>query len=428
MPTEKKTPQPDEGAPDLRAAFESWALHTPPDERTNWEVYQAGARAGLAILDLRDDVIATLRGQIADLQALCDERGRRLYGDDGQAPAEAHDNVLVPLAVLEDASSAIGNFVSDHGWGDSDMQALDNLDAYIAQHKAKPQPKGTAPLELTCSHANRSYCALYEPQASRHRPSAEWYRAKIAETEGLDDNMPCGALAAQAPAPVAESSGARLALCPFCGRRPVLTVRPDNAEATSYFAAVACFCDGYAACAHKDATAAEADEAERLVREKWNRRATASPAVGDEPPGLKLVPLEPTAEMIAAWPNNRHGSGHEAAIYRAMLAAAPSASPAAPLAWMYEHDGSLDEPILTVSRWPECREPWNETPLDALALAKHAIEKVWLDAVGTGHGEHSISEAARARVEFAAEALKLGLRLPGALRNTGAESPTKENS
>lgn len=86
---------------------------------------------------------------------------------------------------------------------------------------------------------------------------------------------------AQAPAPVAESSGARLALCPFCGRRPVLTVRPDNAEATSYFAAVACFCDGYAACAHKDATAAEADEAERLVREKWNRRATASPAVVD---------------------------------------------------------------------------------------------------------------------------------------------------
>lgn len=86
--------------------------------------------------------------------------------------------------------------------------------------------------------------------------------------------------AAPSPAPVAESSGARLALCPFCGRRPVLTVRPDNAEATSYFAAVACFCDGYAACAHKDATAAEADEAERLVREKWNRRATASPAVG----------------------------------------------------------------------------------------------------------------------------------------------------
>lgn len=66
--------------------------------------------------------------------------------------------------------------------------------------QADVQPKGTAPLELTCSHANRSYCALYDPQTSQRRPPAEWYRAKIAETEGLDDNLPCGALAAQYPA------------------------------------------------------------------------------------------------------------------------------------------------------------------------------------------------------------------------------------
>lgn len=32
----------------LRKAFESWALSTPADERTNWEVFQAGARAALA--------------------------------------------------------------------------------------------------------------------------------------------------------------------------------------------------------------------------------------------------------------------------------------------------------------------------------------------------------------------------------------------
>lgn len=37
-----------EGGRDLRTAFESWALHTPPDDRTNWEVFQAGARAALA--------------------------------------------------------------------------------------------------------------------------------------------------------------------------------------------------------------------------------------------------------------------------------------------------------------------------------------------------------------------------------------------
>jgi hypothetical protein len=57
------------------------------------------------------------------------------------APAPA-DHVTVPLAVLEDASTAIGHFVSDEGWGDEDMQAMDNLDAYIAQHKARAASKG----------------------------------------------------------------------------------------------------------------------------------------------------------------------------------------------------------------------------------------------------------------------------------------------
>ena len=47
--------------------------------------------------------------------------------------------VSVPLQVLTDASEALGNFVSDHGWGDDDMQAMDNLDAYIARHDAKAQ-------------------------------------------------------------------------------------------------------------------------------------------------------------------------------------------------------------------------------------------------------------------------------------------------
>ena len=46
------------------------------------------------------------------------------------------DVVRVPLQVLKDASEALGNFVSDHGWGDTDMQAMDNLDAYIARHEA----------------------------------------------------------------------------------------------------------------------------------------------------------------------------------------------------------------------------------------------------------------------------------------------------
>lgn len=53
------------------------------------------------------------------------------------APPVPGDVVRVPLQVLKDASEAIGNFVSDLGWGDDDMQAMDNLDAYIAQHEAR---------------------------------------------------------------------------------------------------------------------------------------------------------------------------------------------------------------------------------------------------------------------------------------------------
>lgn len=98
------------------------------------------------------------------------------------------------------------------------------------------------------------------------------------------------------PSP-AEGDATRRGLlpCPFCGRRPVLTVRPDNAEATSYFAAVACFCGGYAACAHKDATASEADEAERLAREKWNGRA-AHPQPKGTMPGREWL-----EGMVDAW-------------------------------------------------------------------------------------------------------------------------------
>ncbi len=66
---------------------------------------------------------------------------------------------------------------------------------------------------------------------------------------------------------------AALAPCPFCGERPRLTLRPDDAEATTYFAAVACYCCGYSACAHKMATAPTADEAEAKVRTAWNCRA-----------------------------------------------------------------------------------------------------------------------------------------------------------
>jgi hypothetical protein len=46
------------------------------------------------------------------------------------------DDVLIPLAVLENAESSLGSFCSDHGWSEEDMKNMDNLSAYIAQHKA----------------------------------------------------------------------------------------------------------------------------------------------------------------------------------------------------------------------------------------------------------------------------------------------------
>ncbi len=52
-----------------------------------------------------------------------------------QAEAVPPTHVLVPVDVLKAASESLGNFVSDHGWTDADMQAMDNLDAAIAQQK-----------------------------------------------------------------------------------------------------------------------------------------------------------------------------------------------------------------------------------------------------------------------------------------------------
>lgn len=51
--------------------------------------------------------------------------------------------VPVPLSVLEDAARALGCFVSDEGWSDADMQAMDNIDAYIARHKANAAAPGS---------------------------------------------------------------------------------------------------------------------------------------------------------------------------------------------------------------------------------------------------------------------------------------------
>ena len=54
------------------------------------------------------------------------------------SPPQAEGWVLVPVDVLKAASESLGSFVSDHGWGDADMQAMDNLDAYLAARPSAP--------------------------------------------------------------------------------------------------------------------------------------------------------------------------------------------------------------------------------------------------------------------------------------------------
>lgn len=106
-------------------------------------VGNADLRALLADLD-------AMRGALKSVQAAIymDDAGQlrltRSFDestiDAALSEAKAGGWVAVPVQVLQDASEALGNFVSDHGWGDSDMQAMDNLDAYIATHKARTAP------------------------------------------------------------------------------------------------------------------------------------------------------------------------------------------------------------------------------------------------------------------------------------------------
>lgn len=62
--------------------------------------------------------------------------------------------------------------------------------------------------------------------------------------------------------------------CPFCGAAPTFTERPDNRGGTEFFCAVACFCGGYSACAHKMAVRPTAEQARTDAFAAWNTRGT----------------------------------------------------------------------------------------------------------------------------------------------------------
>lgn len=85
--------------------------------------------------------------------------------------------VLVPRVLLERASASIGSFVSDQGWGQADMDAMDGIDAMLA---AAPE----APAQAS---------AVDE----RDRKDAERYRF-IRNADRSDPHLPYQALMAYA--------------------------------------------------------------------------------------------------------------------------------------------------------------------------------------------------------------------------------------
>ena len=44
---------------------------------------------------------------------------------------------MVPVSVLENATSSLGAFCSDEGWGQDDMDNMDAVDAELAKYYAR---------------------------------------------------------------------------------------------------------------------------------------------------------------------------------------------------------------------------------------------------------------------------------------------------
>ena len=73
-----------------------------------------------------------------------------------------------------------------------------------------------------------------------------------------------------------------LKACPFCGRIPKTSHRPESeASGGGHVAFVVCYCGGYASTAHQMGHAETVQAAIAEVVEKWNTRAQL-PSQGDE--------------------------------------------------------------------------------------------------------------------------------------------------
>lgn len=140
------------GHQDERAMFQRWLEVEHKTHRLPALVYDAcflAYQAGRASVPLSKE--AKQLGTRITIEALEQERARGYR--EGRASAAAGSTaatgaapdgyVLVPRAVLDRAQESLGNLLQDYGWSQADMDASDELGAWLAASQgspAAPQP------------------------------------------------------------------------------------------------------------------------------------------------------------------------------------------------------------------------------------------------------------------------------------------------
>jgi len=151
--------------------------------------------------------------------------------------------------------------------------------------------------------------------------------------------------------------------CPFCGGEPTTLARPDNIDGTEFYAAVACYCGGYSACAHKGAQRKTQDDATAEAIAAWNRRA--QPAAPAEPKGADGLPVSAPRLYADEEPPGHADHGSKA---RDLFDAAPLVAPEPAPGWCKHcRQYTIDEPLPATDAEPL-------TDARAEALAKEAFE------------------------------------------------------
>lgn len=91
--------------------------------------------------------------------------------------------------------------------------------------------------------------------------------------------------------------------CPFCGGNPDIIERPDNIDGTQFFFAVACYCGGYSATAHKMAVRSTPEQAKADAIAAWNTRHLAEQAAEAQPVAFVHWPISGAPRLV--WYGNK---------------------------------------------------------------------------------------------------------------------------